>query len=61
VREMPLSRLLNLLFVFCADSSSSIQEPLQTPSSELLTETASKELHNHLVLDIDNDTESTAL
>ncbi|KFQ98149.1 Rho GTPase-activating protein 17, partial [Opisthocomus hoazin] len=43
------------------DSSSSIQEPLQTPSSELLTETASKELHNHLVLDIDNDTESTAL
>ncbi|KFW92372.1 Rho GTPase-activating protein 17, partial [Phalacrocorax carbo] len=43
------------------DSNSSIQEPLQNPSSELLTETASKELHNHLVLDIDNDTESTAL
>ncbi|XP_062443931.1 rho GTPase-activating protein 17 isoform X3 [Rhea pennata] len=43
------------------DSSSSIQEPLQNPSSELLTETASKELHNHLMLDIDNDTESTAL
>ncbi|XP_075574663.1 rho GTPase-activating protein 17 isoform X3 [Pelecanus crispus] len=43
------------------DSNSSIQEPLQNPSSELLTETANKELHNHLMLDIDNDTESTAL
>ncbi|XP_049646936.1 rho GTPase-activating protein 17 isoform X5 [Accipiter gentilis] len=43
------------------DSNSSIQEPLQNPSSELLTETASNELHNHLMLDIDNDTESTAL
>ncbi|KAM6352581.1 rho GTPase-activating protein 17 isoform 3-T7 [Alca torda] len=43
------------------DSNSSIQEPLQNPSSELLTEPASKELHNHLTLDIDNDTESTAL
>ncbi|KAM6197127.1 rho GTPase-activating protein 17 isoform 3-T3 [Sarcoramphus papa] len=43
------------------DSNSSIQEPLQNPSSELLTETASKELHNHLTLDLDNDTESTAL
>ncbi|NXA38310.1 RHG17 protein, partial [Eudromia elegans] len=43
------------------DSNSSIQEPLQNPPSELLTETASKELHNHLLLDIDNDTESTAL
>ncbi|XP_030316062.1 rho GTPase-activating protein 17 isoform X5 [Calypte anna] len=43
------------------DSNSSIQEPLQTPSSEPLTEAASKELHNHLLLDIDNDTESTAL
>ncbi|XP_069726076.1 rho GTPase-activating protein 17 isoform X6 [Phaenicophaeus curvirostris] len=43
------------------DSSSSVQEPLHNPSSELLTETASRELHNHLMLDIDNDTESTAL
>ncbi|KAM9179470.1 rho GTPase-activating protein 17 isoform 4-T5 [Mergus octosetaceus] len=42
------------------DSNSSIQEPLQNASSELLTETASKELHNHLALDVD-DTESTAL
>lgn len=46
---------------FCADSNSSIQEPLQNASSELLTETASKEPHNHLTLDVDNDTESTAL
>ncbi|NWU69897.1 RHG17 protein, partial [Pterocles burchelli] len=44
------------------DSNSSIQEPLQSPSSELLTGSVSKELHNHhLMLDIDNDTESTAL
>ncbi|XP_053936566.1 rho GTPase-activating protein 17 isoform X6 [Cuculus canorus] len=43
------------------DSSSSVQEPLHNPSPELLTETTSRELHNHLVLDIDNDTESTAL
>ncbi|XP_064009408.1 rho GTPase-activating protein 17 isoform X5 [Pogoniulus pusillus] len=43
------------------DSSSSIQEPLPNPSSELPAETASRELHNHLTLDLDNDTESTAL
>ncbi|XP_065588801.1 rho GTPase-activating protein 17 isoform X4 [Cyrtonyx montezumae] len=43
------------------DSNSSIPEPLQNPSAELPTETAGKELHNHLALDIDNDTESTAL
>ncbi|NXX95431.1 RHG17 protein, partial [Centropus bengalensis] len=43
------------------DSSPSAQEPLPNPSSELLTEPASRELHNHLVLDLDNDTESTAL
>ncbi|XP_054036518.1 rho GTPase-activating protein 17 isoform X5 [Dryobates pubescens] len=43
------------------DSNSSIQEPLPNPSSELPAETASKELHNHLTLDLDNDTESTAL
>ncbi|NXG48804.1 RHG17 protein, partial [Psilopogon haemacephalus] len=43
------------------DSNSSIQEPLPTPSSELPAETASRELHNHLTLDLDNDTESTAL
>ncbi|XP_051488007.1 rho GTPase-activating protein 17 isoform X4 [Apus apus] len=43
------------------DSNSSIQEPLQNPSSEPLPEPASRELHNHLLLNIDNDTESTAL
>ncbi|XP_062470760.1 rho GTPase-activating protein 17 isoform X5 [Pezoporus occidentalis] len=43
------------------DSNPSTQEPLQPPPSEPLPETASKELHNHLLLDIDNDTESTAL
>ncbi|XP_050824523.1 rho GTPase-activating protein 17 isoform X5 [Gopherus flavomarginatus] len=43
------------------DSNSNVQEPLRRLSSELPTESASKELHNHLVLNVDNDTESTAL
>ncbi|KYO41094.1 hypothetical protein Y1Q_0022333 [Alligator mississippiensis] len=43
------------------DSNSSAQEPLRGPSSELPAESAGKELQNHLMLDIDNDTESTAL
>ncbi|NWT04429.1 RHG17 protein, partial [Mionectes macconnelli] len=43
------------------DSNSSIPEPLPNPPSELPPEPASRELHNHLLLDIDNDTESTAL
>uniref|UniRef100_A0A452IZY5 Rho GTPase-activating protein 17 n=1 Tax=Gopherus agassizii TaxID=38772 RepID=A0A452IZY5_9SAUR len=43
------------------DSNSNVQEPLKRLSSELPTESASKELHNHLVLNVDNDTESTAL
>ncbi|XP_074867353.1 rho GTPase-activating protein 17 isoform X5 [Carettochelys insculpta] len=43
------------------DSNSSVQEPLRTLSSELPTESASQDLHSHLVLDVDNDAESTAL
>ncbi|XP_034640133.1 rho GTPase-activating protein 17 isoform X5 [Trachemys scripta elegans] len=43
------------------DSNSNVQEPLRRLSSELPTESASKELHNHLMLNVDNDTESTAL
>ncbi|XP_019397390.1 PREDICTED: rho GTPase-activating protein 17 isoform X5 [Crocodylus porosus] len=43
------------------DSNSSAQEPLRGPSSELPAESTGKELQNHLMLDIDNDTESTAL
>uniref|UniRef100_A0A8D0H368 Rho GTPase-activating protein 17 n=1 Tax=Sphenodon punctatus TaxID=8508 RepID=A0A8D0H368_SPHPU len=43
------------------DSSSSVQEPLRSLLSELPPESAGKELQNHLVLDIDNETESTAL
>ncbi|NXI76197.1 RHG17 protein, partial [Rhipidura dahli] len=43
------------------DSNSSIPEPLPNPPSELPAELAGRELHNHLLLDIDNDTESTAL
>ncbi|XP_048721745.1 rho GTPase-activating protein 17 isoform X5 [Caretta caretta] len=43
------------------DSNSNVQEPLSSLSSELPTESASKELHNHLMLNVDNDTESTAL
>ncbi|XP_075755987.1 rho GTPase-activating protein 17 isoform X1 [Pelodiscus sinensis] len=43
------------------DSNSNVQEPLRILSSEPPTESASKDLHNHFVLDVDNDTESTAL
>ncbi|KAJ7397393.1 SH3 domain-binding protein 1 [Pitangus sulphuratus] len=43
------------------DSNSSIPEPLPNPPSELPAEPASRDLPNHLLLDIDNDTESTAL
>ncbi|XP_066054537.1 rho GTPase-activating protein 17 isoform X4 [Chamaea fasciata] len=44
------------------DSNSSIPEPLANPPAELPAEPAGRELHNHhLLLDIDNDTESTAL
>ncbi|XP_071427359.1 rho GTPase-activating protein 17 isoform X4 [Pithys albifrons albifrons] len=43
------------------DSNSSIPEPLPNPPSELPPELAGRDLHNHLLLDIDNDTESTAL
>ncbi|XP_061456104.1 rho GTPase-activating protein 17 isoform X1 [Rhineura floridana] len=47
------------------DSSSSVQEPLRgLPAVELPTESATlpnQRSHNHLVLDVDHDTESTAL
>ncbi|XP_053813630.1 rho GTPase-activating protein 17 isoform X6 [Vidua chalybeata] len=43
------------------DSNPSIPEPLPNPPPELPAELAGRELHNHLLLDIDNDTESTAL
>ncbi|XP_008938738.1 PREDICTED: rho GTPase-activating protein 17, partial [Merops nubicus] len=41
------------------DSSPSVPEPSPNPSSEPLP--ASKELHNHVSLEVDADTESTAL
>uniref|UniRef100_A0A8C3Y8B4 Rho GTPase activating protein 17 n=1 Tax=Catharus ustulatus TaxID=91951 RepID=A0A8C3Y8B4_CATUS len=43
------------------DSNSSIPEPLATPPPELPAEAAGRELHNHVLLDMDTDTESTAL
>ncbi|XP_038007059.1 rho GTPase-activating protein 17 isoform X6 [Motacilla alba alba] len=43
------------------DSNSSIPEPLPNPPAEPPAEPAGRELHTHLLLDIDNDTESTAL
>lgn len=58
--ELAPARLLNLLFPFCADSNSSIPEPLPNPPPEPPAELGT-ELHTHLLLDIDNDTESTAL
>ncbi|RLV91737.1 hypothetical protein DV515_00014028 [Chloebia gouldiae] len=59
--ELALARPLNSLFPFCADSNPSIPEALANPPPELPAEPAGRELHNHLLLDIDNDTESTAL
>lgn len=58
--ELAPARLLKLLFPFCADSNSSIPEPLPNPPPEPPAELG-RELHTHLLLDIDNDTESTAL
>ncbi|KAI1233609.1 hypothetical protein IHE44_0004045 [Lamprotornis superbus] len=43
------------------DSNSSIPEPLANPPPELPAEPVGTELHNHVLLDIDTDTESTAL
>ncbi|XP_015498281.1 rho GTPase-activating protein 17 isoform X6 [Parus major] len=43
------------------DSNSSIPEPPPNPPPELPAEPAGRELHNHVLLAIDNDTESTAL
>ncbi|NXQ40799.1 RHG17 protein, partial [Catharus fuscescens] len=43
------------------DSNSSIPEPLATPPPDLPAEAAGRELHNHVLLDMDTDTESTAL
>ncbi|XP_030140926.4 rho GTPase-activating protein 17 isoform X4 [Taeniopygia guttata] len=43
------------------DSNPSIAEPLANPPAELPAEPAGRELHNHLLLDMDTDTESTAL
>ncbi|NXO41878.1 RHG17 protein, partial [Locustella ochotensis] len=61
VNEPAPARLLNSLFPFCADSNSSIPEPLAKPPAEPPAEPAGRELHNHLLLDMDTDTESTAL
>nr|XP_021405054.1 rho GTPase-activating protein 17 isoform X1 [Lonchura striata domestica] len=43
------------------DSNPSIAEALANPPAELPAEPAGRELHNHLLLDMDTDTESTAL
>ncbi|NXN95439.1 RHG17 protein, partial [Rhinopomastus cyanomelas] len=43
------------------DSHAGAPEPLPNPPAEPLAEPAGKELHNHLRLELDADTESTAL
>lgn len=43
------------------DTSSRVSEPLRSTFPDLLSDSASKDLPGRILLDIDNDTESTAL
>uniref|UniRef100_A0A8C9PES2 Rho GTPase-activating protein 17 n=1 Tax=Spermophilus dauricus TaxID=99837 RepID=A0A8C9PES2_SPEDA len=47
--------------VFCPDTNSRASEPLRSIFSEMHSDSANKDLPGHILLDIDNDTESTAL
>lgn len=46
---------------FCPDVNSRVSEPLRSIFPEMHSDSASKEVPGHILLDIDNDTESTAL
>lgn len=46
---------------FCPDTSARVSEPLRSTFPDTHSDSASKELPGRLLLDIDNDTESTAL
>lgn len=43
------------------DANSRVSEPLRSIFPEVHSDSASKELPGHILLDIDNETESTAL
>lgn len=47
--------------VFCPDTNSRVSESLRSIFPEIHSDLASKEVPGHILLDIDNDTESTAL
>lgn len=49
------------LHVFCPDTNSRVSESLRNIFPEIHPDLASKEVPGHILLDIDNDTESTAL
>lgn len=46
---------------FCPDTNSRVSESLRSVFPEIHSDLASKEVPGHILLDIDNDTESTAL
>lgn len=49
------------LHVFCPDTNSRVSESFRNIFPEIHSDLASKEVPGHILLDIDNDTESTAL
>lgn len=49
------------LHVFCPDTNSRVSESIRSIFPEIHSDLASKEVPGHILLDIDNDTESTAL
>lgn len=60
----PLGRdhaLIPRLVCFCPDANSRLSEPLRSIFPEIHSDSASKDLPGRVLLDLDNDTESTAL
>lgn len=53
--------LIPCLLMFCPDTNSRVSEPLRSIFPEMQSDSASKDLPGRILLDMDNDTESTAL
>lgn len=47
--------------LFCPDASSRVSEPPHSIFPDMLSDSASKDVPGRVLLDMDNDTESTAL
>lgn len=58
--DLPLTDT-TFLHVFCPDTNSRVSESLRNMFPEIHSDLAGKEVPGHILLDIDNDTESTAL